>query len=394
MKYNFNEVINRKDTNSVKWDSLSNVFNTSKVIPLWVADMDFPCAVEIIEAIKSRSNHGILGYNILPDSYYSAIINWVKKRFNWNIKKQWITHSPGIVPALNLCVLTYTKPGDKILVQSPVYFPFFAVIENNQRQLINSELKLINGKYFMDFDDLEIKFKAGVKMMILCNPQNPVGRVWSHEELIKLSELCVKYNVLIISDEIHCDLVHSGYKHTPIASLSNDISKLTVTCMAPSKTFNIAGLSTATIIIPNEDLLSKYNKTIENLGLGLGNTFGIVALEAAYNYGEPWLQQVLAYIEENFKFLDEYLKTYIPQIKLVKPEGTFLAWLDFRELNMTNNELKDFIIFTAGVGLNNGSDFGKSGEGFQRMNIACSRKTLEEALKNLQNAVSNLNNSF
>lgn len=390
MEYNFDSLINRMGTNSLKWDYVNTIFNKEDVLPLWVADMDFKCAEPIIKAIEERAKHGIYGYTGNPESYYNSIINWMKKRHGWEIKKSWIAHSPGIVPGINMCVLAYSNPGDKILVQSPVYFPFFSAIENHKRILVNSPLKLVHEKYYMDFKDLESKFKAGVKLMILCNPHNPVGRVWSLEELKLLGDLCIKYNVTIISDEIHSDLIYPSYKHISIASISEELALRTVTCIAPSKTFNIAGLATATLIIPSEELLNKYNAVLNNLGISMCNTFGVTALEAAYTHGEDWLGQLIIYLEGNMKFLDHFLKTRIPKIKLIPPEGTYLAWLDCRDLDFNAEELKNFMIHKAGVGLNNGIEFGYGGEGFQRMNIACPREVLEKALTRIEAAINTL----
>lgn len=390
MKYNFDSFINRRGTNSLKWDYINSIFNKEDLIPLWVADMDFKCAEPITKAIEERVKHGIFGYTGKPESYYNSIISWMKKRHGWEIKKPWISHSPGIVSAINMCVLAYSNPGDRILVQCPVYYPFFSAIENHGRVLVNSSLKLVNEKYYMDFKDLEDKFKTGIKLMILCNPHNPVGRVWSLEELKLLGDLCVKYDVTIISDEIHSDLIYPFYKHISIASISEELALKTVTCTAPSKTFNIAGLATATLIIPNQELLNKYNTVLNNLGISMCNTFGVTALEAAYTYGEDWLEELLIYLQGNMSFLDHFLKTRIPKIKLIPPEGTYLAWLDCRDLNLNDEELKNFMISKAGVGLNNGLEFGCGGEGFQRMNVACSRRILEQALIKIEQAVNNM----
>lgn len=390
MKYNFDSFINRRGTNSLKWDYINSIFNKEDLIPLWVADMDFKCAEPITKAIEERAKHGIFGYTGKPESYYNSIISWMKKRHGLEIKKTWISHSPGIVPAINMCVLAYSNPGDRILVQCPVYYPFFSAIENHGRVLVNSSLKLVHEKYYMDFKDLEDKFKTGIKLMILCNPHNPVGRVWSIEELKLLGDLCVKYDVTIISDEIHSDLIYPFYKHISIASISEELALKTVTCTAPSKTFNIAGLATATLIIPNQELLNKYNTVLNNLGISTCNTFGVTALEAAYTYGEDWLEELLIYLQGNMSFLDHFLKTRIPKIKLIPPEGTYLAWLDCRDLNLNDEELKNFMISKAGVGLNNGLEFGCGGEGFQRMNVACSRRILEKALIKIEQAVNNM----
>lgn len=390
MKYDFDSAIERRGTSSVKWDYLEKTFGNKEVIPMWVADMDFTAPQPVIDAVVERAKHGVYGYTEKPASFYSSAVQWMKKRHGWNISSDWITVCPGVVPALNLCVQAFTKPGDKVLLQSPVYPPFFASIRNNDRVLVNSPLRLIDNKYVMDFADLEAKLADGVKAMILCSPHNPVGRVWSREELDKVGSLCVKYDVLLISDEIHSDLIYKNYKHTPTASLSPEIAERTITCLAPSKTFNIAGFATSLAVISNKELRDKFNGYLAQLGFDSTNLFGITALEAAYNYGEEWLDQALVYLEGNLDFLMNFLAEKLPKIKVSRPEGTYLVWLDCRDLGMNQKELVSFLIHKANVGLNDGTAFGADGEGFMRMNIACTRGTLEEGLKRIEKAVNNL----
>ena len=390
MKYNFDKSVNRIGTSSVKWDYLDRTFGNKSVLPMWVADMDFEVPQPVIDAVVKRAQHGIYGYTEKPDSFYSSIASWMKKRHGWNISSEWISACPGVVPALSFSVLSFTEPGDKVLIQSPVYHPFFSSIEGNDRIIVNNQLTYEKGRYFIDFEDLEVKLGDGVKAMILCSPHNPIGRVWSREELAKVGQLCIKYNVVLISDEIHSDLIYAGNTHTPTASISEQLAQCTVTCIAPSKTFNIAGLSTSVTIIPNKDLREKFNNTIKLLGIEMSNLFGITALEAAYTHGNEWLEQLLAYLKGNVDFLMDYFESKIPNIKVSEPEGTYLIWLDCRELGMNQKELISFFINKAHVGLNDGAIFGAGGEGFMRMNIACPRSLLAEALNRIEQAVNNI----
>lgn len=390
MKYNFDKSVNRMGTSSVKWDYLDKVFGNKDVLPLWVADMDFEVPQPVTDAIVKRAQHGVYGYTDRPDSFYASISQWMKKRHGWHIDNEWITVCPGVVPALCFSVLSFTEPGDKVLLQSPVYHPFFSAIEDNGRIFVNNQLRQENGRYEIDFEDLEAKLGSGVKAMILCSPHNPVGRVWSREELKRVGELCARYEVIIISDEIHSDLVYSGSTHTPTASISEELAKRTVTCIAPSKTFNIAGLSTSAVIIPDKAMRDKFRNILKRLGIEMSNLFGITALEAAYNDGEEWLDQVLEYLDGNLDYMVDYFSTRIPQIKVSKPQGTYLAWLDCRELGMNQKDLVDFFINKARVGLNDGIAFGPGSEGFMRMNVACPRSLLAEALKRIEQAVNNL----
>jgi cystathionine beta-lyase len=390
MKYDFNTVIDRRGTSSVKWDYLDRVFKNTEVIPMWVADMDFTAPQPVIDAVVKRAQHGVYGYTEKPSSFYYSAADWLKKRHGWTINSRWITVCPGVVPTLNFCILALTEPGDKVLLQSPVYPPFFASIKNNGRVLVDSPLKLQGNKYVMDYEDLEAKLKDGVKLMLLCSPHNPVGRVWSREELLKVGELCIKYDVTIVSDEIHSDLILGNHRHTPLASLSEELAERTITCIAPSKTFNIAGFGTSLTITSNESLKKKLDNYLNSLGIEMANLFGITALEAAYNHGEEWLEQVLAYLEGNIDFLIEYINTHLPQIKVSKPEGTYLVWLDCRDLGLKQKELVDFFTNKARVGLNDGTPFSPEVEGFMRMNIACPRSVLEEGLKRIKQAVDKL----
>lgn len=389
MHYNFDEIIDRQHTASVKYDLRKDIFSTEDVIPMWVADMDFRTPDFVIKAIKDRLQHEVLGYSFRPYSYFQSIVKWVKARHQWHIKEEWIAFAPGIVPAINLAVMAYTQAQDKIIVQPPVYFPFFSSINDNHRTQINNPLRLINGRYEIDFEDLVPKLKEA-KMLILSNPHNPGGSVWRKAELQKLAHLCLENKVIILSDEIHSDLVFKPHTYTPIASLSAEIAQNTVSFIAPSKTFNMAGLATSSVICANPKLKAAYEKLLETLHIGMGNIFGAVASEAAYTQGEEWLDQLLAYLKNNINFLEAYLQTHIPQIKAIRPEGTYLVWLDCSALKMSGKMLNEFMIKKARIGFNDGRMFGKGGEHFMRINIACPQQYLAQALQQLEEAVNTL----
>lgn len=386
MEYDFDRIIDRRQTGSVKWDFNQRIFGREDILPLWVADMDFQAPQAVIEALVRRAKHGVYGYSDGMDGYYEALNTWLRKRHGWEIQKDWVIFSPGIVFALFQLVQSLTKPGDKVLLQSPVYPPFFQAVKNNRRELVNSQLILQDGRYTMDFKDLEGKFSRGVKMMILCNPHNPVGRVWERDELDRLGKLCLEYDVLVISDEIHSDLIYKGHHHIPFASLSPELALQSVVCTAPSKTFNLAGLQTSNLIIPNPEYRKAFQRTRDLTGIHNPNVFGITALEAAYSEGWDWLNQLLDYLQKNVDFIVSSLAR-IPQIRAIQPEGTYLVWLDFRELGMGPNELQDFLVHKAGVGLNAGFQFGPGGEGFARLNIGCSKSLLEEAFERIKAAI-------
>ena len=386
-KYNFDEIIPREGTNSVKYDFRKRMFGKEDVIPMWVADMDFRTPDFVMEAIRQRTNHEILGYTIRPDSFYEAIINWNRRKHGWEIQKDWISFSPGVVPAVNMAIMAFSSPGDKIIVQPPVYHPFFHSIENHGREILRNPLKLENGRFNMDFEDLKNKIDDQTSMILLSSPHNPGGSVWHKSELEELGKICKEHGITIISDEIHADLILHENKHTPLASISKELADITVTTMAPSKTFNLAGLSTSYVIASNPELLKKYNKALEKTHVWHGNIFGSIALQAAYNYGSEWLEQVLDYIEENINLVDRFFRENLPEVKVIIPEATYLVMLDFRELGLSNDELKKLMIKKAGVGMNDGASFGKEGDGFQRMNVACPSAVLEKALHNIEKAI-------
>ncbi|OPJ65082.1 MalY/PatB family protein [Clostridium oryzae] len=383
MHYNFDEIYERRKTNSVKWSS-----EDSDVLPLWVADMDFKVPPAVTDALVKKAEEGIFGYNILPQEYYDAICNWWKRRHNWSIKKDWIVFSPGIVTALNIILEGITKPGDKVLLQTPVYHPFYKVIKNNKCDLIENPLKVINGKYCMDFEDLEQKIAANnVKVMILCSPHNPVGRVWTEDELRKIGDICLKHNVIVISDEIHCDLVYSPNVHIPFASISEEFLNNSITCTAPSKTFNLAGLQISNIIVPNEKLRTKVEAAFARNTIGEPTSFAITAAIAAYNQGEQWLDELIKYLYGNYEFLKEFLEEKLPELKVAHLEGTYLTWVDCSALPYKGDQLKDFFLEKAKLWFNEGIMFGAAGKEFIRINIACPRSTLAEALSRMEKAI-------
>jgi cystathionine beta-lyase len=387
MKYDFDTVVDRRDTNSVKYDLRGKLFGKEDVLPMWVADMDFPVADFILDAIRERLNHPVLGYTFRSDRFSGSVASWLNRRLGWKIETKAIGFSPGIVPALNMCVLEFTDPGDKVVVQPPVYFPFFSAISNHGRELVHNQLVKRDKSYEMDLVHLEDQFKAGAKLFFLCNPHNPVGRAWTLEELQKLAELCVKYGVMVISDEIHSDLLLSGNRHIPFASLGKDVADLTLTCMAPSKTFNLAGLYTSVMIATNPALMQRYEKILDAVHVGGDNILGQVALEAAYTQGDEWLDQLLEYLEKNFQALCSVLNDDLPELLISPLEATYLAWLDFSFLQLDDKELNDFIIHRAGLGLNDGPMFGPGGSQHQRLNLATPRKILMEGAERLAAAV-------
>lgn len=390
MRYDFDAVIDRRNTDSLKWDALGARFGNAGALPMWVADMDFPPPTAVREAICARATHGLYGYTLRPSGLNDAIVGWLGRRHDWEVKPEWLAYTPGVVPALALAVQAFSHPGDKVIVQPPVYHPFFAVIRDSGRQIVNNPLRFENGRYEMDFDGLERLFDSRTKMLILCSPHNPVGRVWTRDELTRLAEACARHGVLVVSDEIHCDLALNGAKHVPLAAISEAIADSTVTCIAPSKTFNLAGLATSAVVIPNARLRRQFANAVEAVHVGGNNAFGGLAWEVACREGEEWLDQLLEYLAGNLRFLTEFVAERIPDVKVVQPEGTYLVWLDCRGLGLPAPELKDFLTREAGVALNDGAMFGPGGEGFQRMNIACPRALLAEGLERIAAAVGRL----
>jgi len=388
MTWNFDEAAIREGTNSVKYDLRNEIFGVKDVIPMWVADMDFDTPDFIVQSLRDRLNHKIFGYSFRPSEYYTSIIEWTNRRHKWKVEKEWICFSPGIVPALNFCTLAFTEPGDNIIVQPPVYFPFFSAVESHGRKLTYNQLKEENGRWVMDYELLISGINEKTRMIMLCNPHNPVGRVWSREELVQLADICIQNNIIIVSDEIHCDLVLPGYQHTPVASLSEKIAENTVTCIAPSKTFNLAGLSTSSMVISNPVLRKSFNKVIDNLHVTNGNIFGTIASISAYSNGDLWLCSLLEYLDNNIDYLMDYCRKMIPEIIPVQPEATYMIWLDCRKFGMKGKELQKFFVGKAGIGMNEGSTFGPGGEGFMRMNVGTTRQNVVTAMEKIEKAVS------
>ncbi|PBH89688.1 MalY/PatB family protein [Clostridioides difficile] len=379
--------VDRSNNFSSKWSEMEKKYGTNDLLPMWVADMDFKAAPCIIDSLKNRLEQEIYGYTTRPDSYNESIVNWLDRRHNWKIKSEWLIYSPGVIPAISLLINELTKANDKIMIQEPVYSPFNSVVKNNNRELIISPLqKLENGNYIMDYEDIENKIKD-VKLFILCNPHNPVGRVWTKDELKKLGDICLKHNVKIISDEIHSDIILKKHKHIPMASISKEFEKNTITCMAPTKTFNIAGLQSSYVILPDEKYYKLLDDAFTRIDIKRNNCFSLVATEASYNNGESWLESFLEYLESNIDFAIKYINENMPKLKVRKPEGTYLLWVDFSALGLSDEELESILVQKGKVALNQGNSFGIGGSGYQRINLACPRSMLEEALIRIKNAI-------
>lgn len=386
--YDFNESINRKNTSSVKWDETGRVFGSTDVLPMWVADMDFQAPQEVTKAIMDKAQHGIYGYTAISTSVDDAVTSWFQKQHGWELKKEWLTYISGVVPALSATIQTFSNSGDKVIVFSPVYYPFYDMVTYNDRKLITSPMEYRNGRYYMDLQDFEAKLDGDVKLLLLCNPHNPGGTVWTREELEQLGKICLKHNVIIVSDDIHADLVFENHTYNAIASISDDISKQTVTCIAPTKTFNIAGLQAAAMVTSNDFFREKLELFMKKQGHFLLNMLGVSAMEAAYRHGKPWLEEVLDHIEDNMEYAVEYIQKEIPGVDASKPEGTYLLWIDCRKLGLGEEELKRLLLNKGKLALESGSKFGKEGNGFVRMNVACTKTTLQEGLLRLQTALS------
>lgn len=390
MKYNFDEIIDRKNNHSTKYNELMKKFGTDDVIPLWIADMDFKTAEPIIKAVEEKARHGIFGYVYRPDEYFQSFINWQKKQHNWNVNKELLSFSIGVVPALATLVKQFSEKGDKILIQTPVYSEFYDINHDNGRTVIENKFSEKDGEYFLDLKDLENKLKEQPKLFIFCNPQNPIGHVWTYDELKAIGDLCIKYNVPVVSDEIHADLTLWGNKHIPFASVSEEIAKNTITCTSTGKAFNLAGLQCATVVFNNLQEKQKFDKFWKDLEVHRNNPFNLVATIAAYNEGDEYLSQLKKYLEDNIMFVHNYLKDNIPKIKSNIPQATYLIWLDCRELGLNQKELEEFMLKKAKLGLNPGRAFQKDLEGFMRLNSACPRAVLKKAMEQLKNAVNEL----
>ncbi|MBM2825060.1 MAG: bsu patB [Dehalococcoidales bacterium] len=398
MKYDFERVIDRTNTDSSKWNMVEAIFGSSTVLPLWVADMDFPIARPITEAIRKRTEHELYGYARPGSSLIQAVINRMQQKYGWKVEPEWIVFTPGVVSALNVAIRAFTHPGDEVILHDPVYYPFWSAVTHSGCSVAGSPLPLIDGHYKIDLNDLRKRFdpKEGMmpspsrtKMMILCSPHNPVGRVWSRDELIGMGRIVIDNDAIMVSDEVHCELLYEGFKHIPFASISAEFAQNSLVCMAASKTFNLAGLAASTIIIPNVKLRNVFNAARAGI-LPQPNVLALVALEAAYREGDEWLEQLLSYLQENLAFLIDYFEKAIPKITVIRPEGTYLVWLDCRQLGMEPTVMRAFFRDKARVGLDDGYLFGPHGAGFQRINIACPRAILNEALKRIEEAVNHL----
>lgn len=391
MESNFDEIINRYKTNSVKYDLIANYQKPQDVLPMWVADMDFKVPQCVEDAVRKVVDHGIYGYSTCPDSYYEAVIHWFKEYFHTIIERNWIVTTPGIVNGVGLAIRAFTKEEDAILIQRPVYYPFSNLIEKNNRKLVNNPLINNQGYYEMDYQDMEKKIiEYQVKMFILCSPHNPIGRVWKKEELTKATEICKKHNVIIVSDEIHCDFVFPGHQHHMLIQVAPEMKDQIITCTAPSKTFNLAGMQTSNIIISNPIRRQKFVDEVEKVAVGMVGPMGMAACEAAYRGGREWLNQLLSYLEGNREYIREFLKAEIPEIKMSELEGTYLIWFNFSELGLSNEDLEDLVVNKMKIWFDAGTMFGEEGSGYERMNIACPRSVLEKAMNQIKDEILNI----
>ncbi len=389
--YDFDQIIERRGTGCEKYDFALENGKPEGLLPLWVADMDFCVPQEVKDSLHSVVEHGIFGYTEAKGSYYKAAAGWLEKHFGWRPMQEWLVRTPGVVFAIAAAIRAFTSEGESVLIQQPVYYPFAGMVRKNKRNLVVSPLVYTEGRYQMDFEDFEQKIiRNQVKLFVLCSPHNPVGRVWSREELKRVGDICLRHHVLVVSDEIHCDFTYPGYTHTIFASLGKDFADNSIICTAPSKTFNLAGLQASNIWIADANIRRAFADEVEKCGYFSLNLMAIAACEAAYRYGEQWLNELKTYLKENLDFVREYLRTQLPQIHLVEPEGTYLVWLNCKGLGLTSEELDQFIVEKAGLWLDGGTMFGSGGEQFQRLNIACPRSVLKQAFDQLKSAVGNL----
>ncbi len=389
MKYNFDEIIPRKNSDCLKYDKLQEMFGTDDALSMWIADMDFRTPPFVIEALRHRLDHEVLGYTFCSPQWKPAIQNWVSRHYGWDVKEEEIGFVGGIVPAISFAVQCFTAPNDKILIQPPVYHPYHHVVKDLGRTLVYNPLRLVDGQFEIDFEDFERKI-VGCKLFLLCNPHNPGGRVWNADELVRIADICAKNGVIVISDEIHCDMALTGYKHTVFATVSEAAAQNSVTLMAASKTFNIAGLKSSYHIIQNEALRKQYSEYLTRSELDTAHLFATTAVAVAYNEGDEWLAQMLQYVEENIAFLDKYLKENMPKISFIRPQASYLVFLDARELGMPQERLVEFFLKEAKVAMNDGTMFGQEGVGFMRMNLGCPRATLQQALEQIKAAYDRL----
>ena len=387
MPINFDEIIDRRNTSCLKHDFAVERGYPADILPFWVADMDFRAPTPVIDALKARAEHGIFGYTQVKDDYFAVLQNWFRTRHDWAVERRELILTPGVVFAIATAIRAFTKKGDAVLIQQPVYYPFANMIRQNERVIVDNPLRLIEGRYEIDFADFEQKIiEHRVKLFILCSPHNPVGRVWTRAELEQIAAVCLRHNVIVIADEIHEEFVRPGFRHIPFASLSDEAAAITVTCTSPSKTFNLAGLQISNIFIRNAQLRRRFKEELSRTGYDEPNTLGLTGAKAAYEHGAEWLTQLLAYIEENYARTKSFLAAHLPKVKIIEPEGTYLLWLDFSAYGLTDEALNEKIIRDAHLWLDDGPIFGAGGSGFQRINIACPWATLEMGLQNLAKA--------
>lgn len=387
MPINFDEIIDRKNTSCLKHDFAVERGYPADILPFWVADMDFRAPVPVIDALKARAEHGIFGYTQVKDDYFAVLQNWFRTRHDWTVERRELILTPGVVFAIATAIRAFTIKGDAVLIQQPVYYPFANMIRQNERVIVDNPLRLIEGRYEIDFADFEQKIiEHRVKLFILCSPHNPVGRVWTRAELEQIAAVCLRHNVIVVADEIHEEFVRPGFRHVPFASLSEEAAAITVTCTSPSKTFNLAGLQISNIFIRNTLLRRRFKEELGRTGYDEPNTLGLTGAKAAYEHGAEWLAQLLAYIEENHARTKSFLAAHLPKVQIIEPEGTYLLWLDFRAYGLSDEALNEKIIREAHLWLDDGPIFGAGGSGFQRINIACPWATLETGLKNLAKA--------
>ncbi|MCM3714174.1 pyridoxal phosphate-dependent aminotransferase [Alkalihalobacillus oceani] len=386
MNQQFDQVIPRLGTNSLKWDMTEQRFGEKDILPLWVADMDFKAPQAVIDALHKKVEHGIYGYPAHSESVDKAVQNWLQRRFQWQVDADSFLYTSGVVPTISFIIQAFTEPEDEIIIQTPVYYPFYDVVKKNKRPLLRNPLAFDGDRYEMDYEQLESIITEKTKMLILCHPHNPVGRVWKQDELEKLAAICKKHDLLVVSDEIHADLLFKGQQHIPFASLNKDASERTLTCLAPSKTFNLAGIQTSYVVAENKQLRQKLANHLANMFVSGTNMFAEVATEAAYTYGEQWLEDLMSYVESNYQFVKRYVETHLPRMRVMDCEGTYLLWLDCSKLPLTADERKKWFIEEARVALNHGLIFGEEGKDFERMNLACPRKTLEQGLEQIKQA--------
>lgn len=389
----FDEIIDRKNTKCLKYDFAKRRGLPEDVLSYWIADMDFKTSSFIIDALENQVKHGIFGYSEVQEEYFEPLKKWMKDHYDWDADRRWLVKTPGIVYALGMAVQAFTQPGDGVLIQLPVYYPFSEVIEDNDRKLVSNTLYLgDDNRYHIDFEDFErLIIDEKIKLFFLCNPHNPVARVWSKEELIRLGDICLKHNVIVVSDEIHADFVFQG-KHLVFANLKKEYEDITITCTSPSKTFNIASLQISNIFIANPEIRRRFRKQVAASGYSQLNVMGLVACETAYKYGETWYRAMLKYVKDNIDYAKSFVEENLPGVNMINHEGTYLIWLDFRKLGLSGDELDDLIINKAKLWLDSGKIFGECGTGFQRINVACPRAVLEEALIRIKNIVDEVNN--